>query len=74
MITIVIGQQSRPDTLCIKHEYLLMCNGCIYTSINEGDRDGKSDTAYSAVVVNVSTSLPISVFHVSMTTFESKTI
>ena len=32
----------------------------------------QQETAYSAVVVNVSPSLPISFFHVSMTPFESK--
>ena len=32
----------------------------------------QQETAYSAVVVNVSPSLPISFFHVSMTPFGSK--
>ena len=34
----------------------------------------QQETAYSAVVVNVSLSLPISFFHVYMTPFGSKTI
>ena len=34
----------------------------------------QQETAYSAVVVNVSPSLPISLFHVSMTPFGSETI
>ena len=34
----------------------------------------QQETAYSAVVVNVSPSLPISFFHVSMTPFGPKTI
>ena len=34
----------------------------------------QQETAYSAVVVNVSPSMPISFFHVYMTPFGSKTI
>ena len=34
----------------------------------------EQETAYSAVVVNVSPSVPISFFHVSMTPFGSKMI